>query len=214
MRNKLNTYQQQLIVENLAYAEKIANRYGSSIKADCNEKCITIDDLIQEAIIGLTEAAFRYDKALGVGFTTYAFIWCRKYVLRAVRKYGTPLSVPDNFSGNEFAIRHIDALMDDVATSYSDVDDDGSPADRLFFNYAMLQMAEAEESEALRERVEYAMQGLSPKERWVLTYLYALEGEEKTNAELAAELGIMPARITQIKERAMRKMETRISNTL
>lgn len=191
--------------ENISFADTLAYKFGRSILGDLHEKSITMDDLRQESFLGLYEAAQRYDESLGVEFTSLAYIWCRKFVLRAVRKYGSPLTVPDNFEG-EVELLHFDLTADDAAVSTS-ADDDGSLEDRILYQMALAEEREREAEEERKEIVERALQGLTDKERRAIACLFALSVEELSGQETAAALGVVPGRVSQIKERALRKLE-------
>lgn len=191
--------------ENISFADTLAYKFGRSILGDLHEKSIMMDDLRQESFLGLYEAAQRYDESLGVEFTSLAYIWCRKFVLRAVRKYGSPLTVPDNFEG-EVELLHFDLTADDAAVSTS-ADDDGSLEDRILYQMALAEEREREAEEERKEIVERALQGLTDKERRAIACLFALSGEELSGQETAAALGVVPGRVSQIKERALRKLE-------
>ena len=191
--------------ENIEFANQLAWKFGRSVLGDLHEKSSTMDDLRQESFLGLYEAAQRYDPALGVEFTSLAYIWCRKFVLRAVRKYGTPLSVPDNYEGGA-ELLHLDATIDVLSDG---ADDDGSLEDRLLYQMAMEDEAERNAEEMRKERVERALSGLSPKERKALICIFGLEGQHEalSGQETAQMLNVVPGRVTQIKERALRKLE-------
>lgn len=198
--------------ENIELANQLAWKFGRSVLGDLHEKCVTMDDLRQESFLGLYEAAQRYDPALGVEFSSLAYIWCRKFVLRAVRKYGTPLSLPDNYEGGA-ELLHLDATFDVVASPCETEEEDGSVFDSVFNQLTIEEEAERAANEALQIRVEQALAGLSPKERKALTCIFGLDGqdEELNGQETAEVLGVAPGRVTQIKERALRKLEIALS---
>lgn len=50
---------------------------------DCN---LELDDLRQEGLLGLCEAALRYNEQTGSTFATYASHWCRKMMLLAIHR--------------------------------------------------------------------------------------------------------------------------------
>jgi RNA polymerase sigma factor (sigma-70 family) len=54
------------------------------------------DDAEQVAMIGLIEAAKRFDPDLGYQFSTYAFYWIRQACQRHGLLYGLPIHIPDN----------------------------------------------------------------------------------------------------------------------
>ncbi|MDZ4121199.1 MAG: sigma-70 family RNA polymerase sigma factor [Candidatus Cloacimonadaceae bacterium] len=47
---------------------------------------VPIEDLQQESLIGLLEAARRFDPSMNAKFSTYAVYWIKKYVLAAISK--------------------------------------------------------------------------------------------------------------------------------
>ncbi len=177
--------------------------------ADTHEKSIVIADLRQESFLGLYEAAQRYDDTLGMSFHSLAYIWCRKFVLHAMHKYSTPLTVPVNFNWpEELKMLHLDETMKDWDI---DAEDDGSLADRILYQMAEEEQTEREAQVALAERLERCMEGLTRKERQALIHLYGLDGKELNGRETAALLHITPGRVAKIKERALCKMGIALS---
>ena len=77
---KLNGVQQRLVEENIPFAMNL----GKSYAAVGRLKGVPVEDLQQEACIGLCAAAKKYDARQGVKFSTYAFLWCKKYILKAI----------------------------------------------------------------------------------------------------------------------------------
>ncbi|MEA2095638.1 MAG: sigma-70 family RNA polymerase sigma factor [Candidatus Cloacimonadota bacterium] len=69
--------------------EKIVTEYlplVRSIAAKYNKLGIPQEDLEQEGMIGLLEAANKYEEDKGAKFSTYATYWIKKYILAAVDK--------------------------------------------------------------------------------------------------------------------------------
>ena len=58
---------------------------------DCG---ISLDDLQQEGMLGLCEAALRYDENTDCSFATYATYWCRKMMLMTIRHHRETGSQP------------------------------------------------------------------------------------------------------------------------
>lgn len=87
--------------ENIEYASQLAWKFGWTILGSQHEKSITMDDLRQESFLGLWEAGRHYNPAQGLDFHSLAYIWCRKFVLHAIRKFSTQLTIPDNFDGDD-----------------------------------------------------------------------------------------------------------------
>ncbi len=69
--------------------EKVVKEYlplVRSIAAKYNKLGIPQEDLEQEGMIGLLEAANNYEENKGAKFSTYATYWIKKYILAAVDK--------------------------------------------------------------------------------------------------------------------------------
>jgi RNA polymerase primary sigma factor len=69
----------------LSFVVKIAAQYGG--------QGLSLEDLLNEGNLGLTEAARRFDPRRGYRFTTYAVWWIRKSILTALSETG-PVRVP------------------------------------------------------------------------------------------------------------------------
>ena len=67
--------EQRLVTDNLGFAIGYVNRYQPL----CNET-VLFDDLKQQGMLGLCEAAKRYDPDRGVKFISYAVFWIRQSV--------------------------------------------------------------------------------------------------------------------------------------
>jgi RNA polymerase primary sigma factor len=74
----------RLIVGNLRLAQKLALKYSRCAAA----LGLTLDDLRQEAAIGLSRAAEKFDPARGYKFSTYAFWWISQALNRSVDAAG------------------------------------------------------------------------------------------------------------------------------
>ena len=76
---------EQLIVENLTYAQKIAAKYLTYVPADRKEDMK--DELISAGYEGLTEAASKFKQGKGAKFTTYAYEFIKGKVIREMIFY-------------------------------------------------------------------------------------------------------------------------------
>lgn len=77
---------ERLAVSNLRLAHSIARRYL--------ERGLPLDDLVQEANIGLLKAVDRFDWRRGFRFSTYATWWIRQQVTRAIADKGKTIRTP------------------------------------------------------------------------------------------------------------------------
>lgn len=76
----------QLITENDKLAISVARKFVN--------RGIDLEDLIQEARIGLMKAAERYDYKLGFQFSTYATPWIKQAIKIHIYNYGKTIRVP------------------------------------------------------------------------------------------------------------------------
>ena len=89
-REKLN---QLLFMHNIKIVFNIAKKYAAKSK--------DFDNLVQEGMKGLAEAAKRFDIEKGTKFVTYAGFWIRKYILATfdekktwIERHSTSLNMP------------------------------------------------------------------------------------------------------------------------
>lgn len=78
----------RMINANLRLALHIAKKYAN--------KGVDVDDLLQEAIIGLTRAVDQFDWSRGFKFSTYAYWWVQQAVRQFVAGNTGPISLPPN----------------------------------------------------------------------------------------------------------------------
>lgn len=90
-RPALTPEQQALFDNNIKLAYYVVRRYLSQ-----RSERIDYDDLVQEAMIGLIQAAQRYDPKLGYRFATYAVLLMRRRLQRHLHKNSSPFSVSNH----------------------------------------------------------------------------------------------------------------------
>ncbi|MEO8350418.1 MAG: sigma-70 family RNA polymerase sigma factor, partial [Chthoniobacteraceae bacterium] len=78
--------QETLIQANLVLVAKIARRY-----ADFG---LPVADVIAEGNLGLVRAAQLYDPKFGTRFTTYAAVWVKQRIHRALTKHARTVRIP------------------------------------------------------------------------------------------------------------------------
>jgi len=57
---------------------------------------LELDDLIQEGNLGLIHAAKKFDPKAGCKFSSYATLWIRQYITRALNNLSLPIRLPVN----------------------------------------------------------------------------------------------------------------------
>ena len=68
----------KLILSNLKLVVSVAKKYI--------DKGVPFQDLIQEGNLGLFKAIEKFDNKRDLKFSTYAYVWIKKYVLKAIDK--------------------------------------------------------------------------------------------------------------------------------
>lgn len=141
-------------------------------------KGISCEDLQQESCIGLCVAARKYDAEKSANFQTYMHYWCVRYIKRAIKHEGCA----------------IDEDVECIPDSIADNEDEAQ-----------------KEKEA---RVASLIKVLNQQEKKVICLIYALPyckdvicNEHKDFIEVAEIMNLKSARVHQIYDKAMTKME-------
>jgi RNA polymerase primary sigma factor len=169
----------RLVQANLRLVVHVAKRYVHP------DHGLTLPDLVQEGTVGLVRAAERFDWRRGHRFSTYATIWIRQSVVRAIGERRRPLVSLDAPVGDGAGATLADLIADDVTPG---------PDAR-----AELAAAGAE--------VRHALAALPPRERAVLELRYGLTGDgAATTAETAHRLRLRPQHVRRLEELALRRL--------
>jgi len=79
---------ERFFLSNIRLAVNIAGRYHKF------GGTLTLEDLIQEGLIGLDFAIKKFDPALGYKFSTYCYWWIRQGITRSINKYSRIIHLP------------------------------------------------------------------------------------------------------------------------
>lgn len=227
---------EQLVREHASLVKRIAyhllNRLPDSVQ---------LDDLIQSGMIGLIEAARKYDGGKGASFETYAGIRIRGAMLDEVRKGDwAPRSVHRNSRMISAAIRQIegekgrDAEDSEVASllgmsqeEYHGILQDSAGCKLFSFE----ELAEKSESgievfdsesegstpleglerDSFQKQLAQAIQTLPEREQLVLSLYY---DEELNLKEIGAVLGVSESRVSQLHSQAAHRLRARLTGWL
>ena len=181
---------------------------------------VQIDDLIQSGMIGLLEAASKFDATRGASFETYASIRIRGSMLDEVRRGDwTPRSVHRNARRVAQAVRDVEAntgreaKVDEIADvmginleeyfrilkdassirlySYEDLAEDNDRSE-LADGVAL---SDRFEDQKFREQLVKAIENLPEREKLVMSLYY---DEELNLKEIGAVIGVSESRVSQI----------------
>jgi len=220
--------QNRRIVAGLPFVESLARRMAASMP-----NSIDISDLVQDGVLGLIDAAHRFDEARGIKFETFAERRVRGAMIDALRKDAWPRGVRrqrrELDAAREALRRELghEPSMADLAARV------GSDEKRLSRTIVRINTIEAtsplatgehmdesslptalvpSEPEApdaayerteTRDRVRTAIQALPWRERKVIGLYYY---GEVTMKQIGAEIGVNESRVSQLHARAIRRL--------
>ncbi len=212
----------------LPFVEALARRMAATMPHS-----IDLGDLVQDGVIGLIDAAHRFDDSRGIKFETFAERRIRGAMIDALRKDAWPRGVRRVRRELEAAreklrasLGHEPSLADLAAAVGSDEKRLGktivrintiestspySSAEQIDDQQlpAVLMPAEPERPDALyeqtevRDRVRRALATLPAREQRVIALYYY---GEVTMKEIGSELGVNESRVSQLHARALRRL--------
>src|SRR5437867_3899443 len=94
---------ERLINSNLRLVVKFARRYDGH--------GLAIQDLVQEAMLGLIRAAEKFDWRRGYKFSTYAVLWIKQSIQRGLDNTGRPVRIPAHIAQRERTVNRVDAEL-------------------------------------------------------------------------------------------------------
>lgn len=220
--------QNNRIVAGLPFVEALARRMAASMP-----NSIDIGDLVQDGVLGLIDAAHRFDEERGIKFETFAERRVRGAMIDALRRDAWPRGVRRQRRELDAAretlrreLGHEPSLADLAAKVGSDEKrlsrtivrintiESTSPlasADRLSEGSLppVLMPAEPDTPDAIyekteiRDRVRAAIQALPWRERKLIGLYYY---GEVTMKQIGAEIGVNESRVSQLHARAIRRL--------
>jgi len=221
--------QNRRIVAGLPFVEGLARRMASSMP-----NSIDIGDLVQDGVIGLIDAAHRFDEARGIKFETFAERRVRGAMIDALRRDAWPRGVRRQrreLDAAREALRrelgHEPSMADLAARVGSDekrlsrtivrintIEATSPLATGEHFDESSLPTAlvpsepdapdTAYEKLETRERVRAAIQSLPWREQKVIGLYYY---GEVTMKQIGAEIGVNESRVSQLHARAIRRLK-------
>jgi len=216
------------IVASLPFVEALARRMAASMP-----NSIDIGDLVQDGVIGLIDAAHRFDEDRGIKFETFAERRVRGAMIDALRRDAWPRGVRRQrreLDAAREALRkelgHEPSMADLAARVGSDEKRLSRTIVRINTIEATSPLATGEhmdesslptvlvpsepdsphvayEKAETRERVRTAIQSLPWRERKVIGLYYY---GEVTMKEIGAEIGVNESRVSQLHARAIRRL--------
>jgi RNA polymerase sigma factor for flagellar operon FliA len=212
----------------LPFVEALARRMAATMPHS-----IDLSDLVQDGVIGLIDAAERFDEARGIKFETFAERRIRGAMIDALRKDAWPRGVRRVRRELEAAREKLRAALGhepSLADLAREIGSDEKRLGKMIVRIntiestsplscgesvdesqlpAVLVPAEPErpdyayEKTEVRDRVRGAIESLPPRERRVIALYYY---GEVTMKEIGAELGVNESRVSQLHARALGRL--------
>ena len=228
MRQPLEASQRERIAAGLPFVESLARRVAASMPHS-----IELGDLVQDGMLGLIDAACRFDEARGIKFETFAERRVRGAMIDALRRDAWPRGVRRQRRQLEAAREQLrrelgaePSLADLAARVGSDETRLGRTIVRITTIESTSPLSAGEnvdganlpaalvpsepqapdkafEHKEVRERIRAAIASLPPRERRVITLYYYAEATMK---QIGAEIGVNESRVSQLHARAVQRL--------
>jgi RNA polymerase sigma factor FliA len=228
-RQPLVASQRDRIAAGLPFVESLARRVASSMPHS-----IELGDLVQDGMLGLIDAAFRFDEARGIKFETFAERRVRGAMIDALRRDAWPRGVRRQRRELETAREELrrelgaePSLADLAKRVGTDEVRLGRTIVRINTIESTSPLSAAEnvdnstlpaalvpseptapdrayEELEVRARVRAAIAALPPRERKVVGLYYYAEATMK---QIGAEIGVNESRVSQLHARAIQRLK-------
>jgi RNA polymerase sigma factor for flagellar operon FliA len=216
------------VVAHLPFVEQLARRVAATMPHS-----IDIGDLVQDGVIGLIDAAHRFDESRGIKFETFAERRIRGAMIDALRKDAWPRGVRRQRRELEAAREQLrrelgcePSLADLAAKMGSDEKRLGRTIVRINAIESTSPLASGEnldestlpaalipsepeqpdaayEKSEIKERIRAAIESLPAREQKVIGLYYY---QEATMKQIGAEIGVNESRVSQLHARAIRRL--------
>ena len=216
------------VVAGIPFVEQLARRVAATMPHS-----IDIGDLVQDGVIGLIDAAKRFEEARGIKFETFAERRIRGAMIDALRKDAWPRGVRRQRRELEAAreeLRRELGCEPSLADLAAKVGSDEKRLGRTIVRIAAIESTSplannehldestlpqalipseperpdlAYEREETKERVRAAIASLPPREQKVIGRYYY---GEATMKQIGSEIGVNESRVSQLHARAIRRL--------
>jgi len=228
MRHPLEPSQRERIAAGLPFVESLARRVASSMPHS-----IELCDLVQDGMLGLIDAACRFDEARGIKFETFAERRVRGAMIDALRRDAWPRGVRRQRRQLEAAreqLRRELGAEPSLADLAKRVGSDEARLGRTIIRIATIESTsplsagenvdgstlpaalvpseptapdKAFEEKEVRDRIRAAIASLPPRERRVVALYYY---REATMKQIGAAIGVNESRVSQLHARAVQRL--------
>ncbi len=228
MRMPLATHQQDRIASSLPFVESLARRMASTMPHS-----IDLSDLVQDGVIGLIDAAHRFDEGRGIKFETFAERRVRGAMIDALRRDAWPRGVRRVRRELEAAREQLRRELGAEPTLADLAQRVGSDVPRLERTILRINTIESTspmanlesidsstlpavlvpseplsphrlfEQGEMRDRVRAVLACLPPREQKIIRLYYF---EEATMKQIGQAIGVNESRVSQLHARAIARL--------
>ena len=235
-RPQLNGNEHPRVIAGIPFVEQLARRVAATMPHS-----IDIGDLVQDGVIGLIDAANRFDEARGIKFETFAERRVRGAMIDALRKDAWPRGVRRQrreLEAAREALRRELGCEPSLADLAAKVGSDEKRLSRTIVRINTIEstspLAAAEHADEstlpaallpseperpdhayerveVRDRVRSAIESLPWRERKVIGLYYY---GEVTMKQIGLEIGVNESRVSQLHARAIRRLKDALGPTM
>ncbi len=229
MLQPLRDDQQERVLASRSFVEALARRLAASMPGG-----VDVGDLVQDGMIGLIDAAHRFDEARGIRFETFAERRVRGAMIDALRKDAWPRGVRRQRRELEAARERLRSESGGAEPSIADLAAHlGTDEERLGRTIVRITTIEATSAAATgdaldadlpagcvpsapptpdeayvvterRLRLREAMRRLDPRDRRLLSLYYF---RSATMRDIGSALGVNESRVSQLHARALTRLK-------
>jgi RNA polymerase sigma factor FliA len=234
-RAPLASHQQERVAAGLPFVESLARRMASTMPHS-----IDLGDLVQDGVLGLMDAAHRFDEDRGIKFETFAERRVRGAMIDALRRDAWPRGVRRVRRQLEAAREELRRELGAEPTLADLAKRVGSDETRLGRTIVRINTIESTsplanldtldsstlpavlvpkespsphrlyEQREERERVRAALAQLPARERRIVSLYYF---GEATMKEIGEEIGVNESRVSQLHARAIQRLRRALTST-
>lgn len=224
---------QQIVEQHGALVKRIAHHLMARLPAT-----VVLEDLIQAGMVGLLEAAKKYDASKGASFETYAGIrirgaiidevrrgdWTPRSVHRNARRVSEAVQIVEGRTGRDAQDGEVAAELNISVAEYHALLKDSAES-RLFSFDKLVEPQEEGPGESIAgddpdpsdhheqddfvKSIAREIEGLPEREKLVLSLYY---DEELNLKEIGQILGVSESRVSQIHSQAALRLRSRLKD--
>ena len=222
IRNGDRAALEKLTKSNLRFVVSVAKQYQN--------QGLSLPDLINEGNLGLIKAAEKFDETRGFKFISYAVWWIRQSILQALAEQSRIVRLPLNQVGSlnkiNKAYQRFEQEHERKPSAEELAEELDMPVDKIADTLKMsgrhvsvdAPFVEGEDNslidvrglinESLSTEINRALATLTPREADILRKFFGIGTPEKSLEEIGDELHLTRERVRQIKEKAIRKLNS------